>query len=148
MEIEVCLKPQFMDAGAAGAMHELNLAGEAEISAARTARIYSFSGDIPRARLGEIAGKLLCDPVTESWGFSPYLLPEKGWKRVEVRFKNSVTDPAGESVEEALAGKLPPGCRVRCADVYLFKTAAGAQKLERAVLDTLANELVCAVKVI
>ena len=143
-EIEVALKPQFADAGAAGAMHELNLSGLVKISAAKSAKIYSFSGEIPHQKLSEIAKNLLCDPVTESWGFAPFLMPEKGWKRVEIRLKNSVTDVAGESVEEAVNRE---NCKVRCVDVYLFKTDASSKELSRAALDTLANEMVSAVKV-
>ncbi len=136
--IEITLKPQYADAQARGASHGLNLAGDVVITDCKSAHLYKLSGNAdPR----EAAQTLLCDPVTESWAAAPLLRPQKGWKRVEIWLKNSVTDVTGESVEEALSS-LVGACRVRCGEAYLFQTDAKADALERAVFGTLANRMI------
>jgi phosphoribosylformylglycinamidine (FGAM) synthase PurS component len=136
--IEVALKPQYADAQARGAQHSLNLAGEVKISESKSAHLYKLSGS---ADPKEAAMKLLCDPVTETWKEAPLLRPEKGFKRVEIWPKDSVTDVTGESVADAVA-ELFGNCKVRCGEAYLFKTDATAQQLSGAVLGTLANGLI------
>jgi len=69
--------------------------------------------------------------------------PLKGWRRVEVWLKDSVTDVPGESVKKAIAdlGLKEPES-VRCGTAYLLKTPASGRQIENAVKKTFVNPIV------
>ncbi|MDD2772516.1 MAG: phosphoribosylformylglycinamidine synthase subunit PurS [Elusimicrobiales bacterium] len=142
VEIEVSLKPQFLDAQAQGARHDLNLLGTVEIAEAQSAAVYKISGEVDAAFAKRAAAALLADPVTENWRAGTAAKPPRGVKRVEIWFKDSVTDVTGESVADAIHSITGTECRVRCAQTYLLRTNAAAAKLEQAVFKTLANALI------
>lgn len=141
MIIEIWTKEKYAASEEAGLNKRLGHAGLA-VSGSRLSRLYRIDGDFTNKELNAIASELLVDRITERYSLAGRRHGLKGAYRAEVWLKDSVTDPVGETVKEAVAeftGK--PLRTVRFGHAY-YASGASEIKLRHAVTKTLANEIV------
>jgi phosphoribosylformylglycinamidine (FGAM) synthase PurS component len=141
MIIEIWTKEKYAkneEEGFSGRMAHAGL----KVSASRLSRLYRVEGEFSRAEFERLGKELLTDPITEKYSLSQWKPGLKNAWRVEVWLKDSVTDVVGESVKGAIAdvlGREPK--TVRFGRAY-YAACESEAKLKRAVVKTLANEVV------
>lgn len=144
--IEVRLKSDYTDSEGLAALSLLNAQGVNTAREVRTSRIYEIRGALNSGQAQQAAKELLCDCVTQEFRLltpGPAALNGMNHWRVEVWLKESVTDPVGETVREAIAELgLPLPESVRVASAYHIKGKCGRNQLEKAVLRCLANPVI------
>jgi phosphoribosylformylglycinamidine (FGAM) synthase PurS component len=144
--VEIRLRPEHADAEGAAALALLAGQGLSSLKEARVARLYEIKGPISANQVLQATKDLLCDAVTQEHRVvTPAPAPMNGanfW-RVEVWPKETVADPVGETVRDAIAEmSLPRPDSVRCALVYRLVGRTSKPALEKAVSRTLANPLI------
>ncbi|MDE2291860.1 MAG: phosphoribosylformylglycinamidine synthase subunit PurS, partial [Elusimicrobia bacterium] len=104
--IEVRLRPEFADAEGAAALALLHAQGQTALREVRVSRLYEISGPVSATQAQQAAKELLSDAVTQEHRMlAPVPAPMNGMNfwRVEVWLKPTVSDPAGDTVREAMA---------------------------------------------
>ena len=144
--IEVRLRPEFADAEGAAALALLHAQGQTALKDARVSRLYEISGPVSATQAQQTAKELLCDAVTQEHRVAAPAAPQlngMNFWRVEVWLKPTVSDPAGDTVREAMADAgLPRPDAVRTALAYRLSGRTTRQTLEKAVWRALANPLI------
>lgn len=145
--VEVRLKAEYADAEGEAALQQLHGLGVTAAKELRTSRLYLLKGPLTVTHVQAAARDLLTDPVTQEFKIlAPASAPVSNgmshW-RVEVWLKPTVSDPAGDTVREALAEMgLPEPSAVRVGTAYRIVGRVGRHQLEKAVLRSLANPVV------
>ena len=117
--VEVRPKPGHRDPRAEGVVRQAAALGLPKPSAAQHASVYLLEGELSDADVRRIAAALLADPVTQVAEVQP-----RGAARarldalVEVHPLPGVTDPAAESVEQAVRAMFGTAVHVRTGDRY------------------------------
>ncbi|MFH1182498.1 MAG: phosphoribosylformylglycinamidine synthase subunit PurL [Candidatus Woesearchaeota archaeon] len=101
--------------------------------------IYYFYDDCTDEEKKNVAEKVLIDPITQEYRFSPR--KRKGWI-VEVAYKSNVTDPVEASIVKAVKDI---GVKVNSASAaarYFFSEKLSENEIRRICTEMLANEQV------
>lgn len=145
--VEVRLKAEYADSEGETALQLLHGLGVSAAKELRVSRLYLLKGPLTVAHAQQAARDLLTDPVTQEFKLlSPSSAPVSNgmshW-RVEVWLKSTVSDPAGDTVREAIAEMgLPEPSTVRVGTAYRIAGRVGRHQLEKAVTRSLANPVV------
>jgi phosphoribosylformylglycinamidine (FGAM) synthase PurS component len=149
--VEVRLKAEFADAEGAAALQLLREQGLTALREVRASFVYELSGPLSPNQAHQAAKDALCDPVTQEFRvLTPGAPPMNGMNcwRVEVWLKPSVSDPAADTIKQAVAeAGLPAPVSARRGTAYRLYGRATAAQVEKAALKCLANPLIHAVRV-
>ena len=146
--VEVTAKYGQDDPLGAALMSQLSSIGLPANMDVRVSDMYEVAGHMTKNQAQQISRDLLTDPVTQEFRMdnsasSPAFLIGPHW-RIEVWPKPSVTDPAGESVRDAVSDLgLPRPVNVRTGKAYriLGKQVKRAQ-IEKLLTKLLSNPVI------
>lgn len=145
-QVEVRLRPEFADAGGEAARALLNSLGLATARQVRTSQVFQIRGPYNSGQIQQAARELLSDGVTQEYRvLSPAPPSTNGMNhwRVEVWLKESVSDPAGETVRSALIELgLPAPESVRVAQAFHITGHCHKSQLEKIIPRGLANPVI------
>jgi len=142
-QIEVSTRSEHHDSAGEGARRNLMDLGISGVEAVRTVRIYLLEGDLDEQQARQAAGRLLADPVTESWSLAQ-VAPAgfEGKPALTVRRRPGVMDPVVQSVAKALSDLDIPVTRVARALRYHVDSSLDAAALLEAAGRALANDTI------
>jgi len=113
----------------------------------RVSSLYELVGSMTKHHIQTLSRDLLTDPITQEFRLddtasSPAFLIGPHW-RIEVWLKPTVTDPTGESVQEAADDLgLPRPERVRTGTAYRVLGNAKRPQIDKLLNKLLANPLI------
>jgi len=143
--IEVGSKAGAADPSARGLLSDIRHLGVRGVKAVESSQLYRLSGDIAAGDRARIANDLLCDPIIQDWAEeSRNPLAEKSRPvRLDVWFKQGVTDVVGDSVRKGILDLGISGVdAVRTGTRYRFWGLPNREAAERIADAYLANSLV------
>jgi len=139
--VEVTTRSNYTDPTGAGLLGDIQELGITSIRDVRTAPVFLISGEFDEADIERIAGRILCDPVTERYSFpEPISPPLEGEHRVlQVFRKPGVTDLVAQSTIKAIADAGLALAHVRTGTKYFLYGAPGEAELATVAEKVLSN---------
>lgn len=143
MKIEVFTREKFADSEEKGLLKKLSHFNKL-VKSVRESRLYIIEGAYKKEEFENIASRVLCDFIVEDFSIGPR--KTRGFVRVEMLFKEGITDVLAQSVSEAVeaAGFLRPYSS-RTGRVFYIKGLCSKDACE-AVRRCFANELIHSIK--
>lgn len=132
------------DPSAHGLIDDIRHLGVRGVKTAKTSQLYRISGKISVQERERIAKDLLCDPIIQEFKIDKSAAPSgTGAMRVDVWFKQGVTDVVGDSVKKGIQDLGITGVEeVRTGARYRFWGLPNKEAAENLAESYLANTLV------
>ncbi len=142
--VEVAVRDPAMDIDARAALHDLREFGLAELTGARSVRLYAIHGPFTPRDIDRIASELLADPVVEMFSVNQPVYPNRDNLDhiIEIAKRPGVMEPSEAS---ALKGISLLGYRadwIRSGRRYIFNGPVSKNALYTAVTRILANPVI------
>ena len=144
--VEVFCRPGFSDPAGAALLAQLPMIGIQSVTEIKVGALYDFRGRFTLGQMMTVAKELLTDPITQDFVLNGQRPVGAIWSphwRIEVRLKNSVTDPVESSLRKAVEDLgLPAPESARTGVVYKFWGRLYPAQAERVAVKLLANPVV------